>query len=197
MNIWLKHGTLLLLLSLTACSGHHWRIRPAEGKHQKVSQEQRLMVLRKNVNPLLEKKHYRRALEVVTDRQQPHQPVVGMEKEYLAAVNGLLELGEEALSSSDYGDAGQNFNAALDVYPVESSLIGKIKVSERRLKVYLETCSNKLMEKGLEEYRRGELDKAIKTWKVIIAFSADRNDARKAIETATVQKKSLHEMDIK
>ncbi len=183
---------LLVFVLLPACTSHH-RIPSAEGKYQ-LSQERRLAVLRKKVNPLLKKKHFRRALELVCERHQANQPLDGMEKEYIVAVNGLLEIGEDAMSSSDYGFAGQNFKAVLDAYPAESKLVGKIKSSEKGLKAYLETCSNELMEQGLEQYRRGELEKAIKTWKTIIVFSADHKGAEKAISTATVQEKSLNEM---
>ena len=56
-----------------------------------------------------------------------------MEKEYIAAVNGLLEVGEECnVAALDYGFAGQNFKTALDVFPAEPKLVGKIKSSERR-----------------------------------------------------------------
>lgn len=198
MNNHLKKLTALLLLVLVllpACSSHR-RIPPAEGKNHQLSQERRLAVLRKKVNPLLKKKHYRRALELVCERHQANQPLDGMEKEYIAAVNGLLEIGEDAMSSSDYGFAGQNFRTVLDAYPAESKLVGKIKSSEKVLKAHLETCSNELMEQGLEQYRRGELEKAIKTWKTIIAFSADHKGAEKAIATATVQEKSLNEMTV-
>lgn len=51
------------------------------------------------------------------------------------------------------------------------------------------------MDQGLQEYRRGELDRAIRTWKSILSFNAGHSEARKAIETATIQKKSLQVME--
>lgn len=181
---------LLCLVSLSACSGQDRTVR---GSTTQFAREQHTLALRKKVNGLLEKRQYRRALEAVTGRQ-PNQPVEGMEKEYLCAVNGLLLTAEQAMEQLDYLLAGQNFTAALTAYPDDLSLRGQLKTSERRIKVHLNTCSNRLMEQGLVEYRKGDLDKAIRTWKTIIAFNGGYAEARKAIETATVQKKSLERL---
>ena len=47
------------------------------------------------------------------------------------------------------------------------------------------------MEQGLEEYRRGKLESAIKRWKELLAISPGHQEAKKALDTATVQLQTL------
>ncbi|WP_243373351.1 hypothetical protein [Geotalea sp. SG265] len=185
---------LILLLVLGACSTPEGNLRKAEKPQQPVHERQ-VSAMQKKVTYFLEKKQYRQALETMTRRREPNLSPSGMEKEFVAAVNGLLETGEEAMARNEHLAAGQLFKLALATYPAEPSLRRKVKPSARRVKIYLDSCSAKLMDEGMQEYRRGELDPAIRTWKSILSFDPGHREALKAIETATVQKKSLQVLE--
>lgn len=196
-------GQIILLLALTgmvSCSSRDKvLVDSADEKLQQappsVKNYQQPSPLRKKVASLLEKRNYRRAIELMGDRNQLNRPVAGMEKEYILAVNGLLEAGEAALNRGDCAVAGHAFKWALDAYPAEPSLRRNIRWNPKKVKKHMETCSNRLMDQGLQEYRRGDLESAIRTWKGIIAFNAGHKEARKAIETATIQMRSLQNLD--
>jgi len=182
---------LMVLMGMVACSGPEKSTMP----NGEMSADQQQTVLRGKVTALLEKRSYRRAIELMSNRNHPGSPAVGMEKEYLTAINGLIATGEEFHSHGDYEAAGQSFRAALDFYPVKSSLRGRVKLDPQQLKKQLETCASRLLDQGLIEYRNGNLQNAIRKWKEIVVFDADHKEALKAIETATVQLRSLKDIE--
>lgn len=184
-------SSLMLFMVMVACSGPEKASMPGG----EISVDRQQTVLRRKVAALLEKKSYRRAIELMSSRNQPGYPATGMEREYLTAINGLIATGEEALSHGDYAAAGQSFRAVLDYYPVKASLRGRVKRDPLQLKKQLEICANRLLELGLMEYRSGNLQNAIRIWKGILGFDAGHQEALKAIETATVQLRELQNMD--
>ncbi|ACM20750.1 hypothetical protein Geob_2397 [Geotalea daltonii FRC-32] len=186
---------LLLLISLAACSTPEKTLRPAGEKPPQPISERQVSTMQKKVALLLEKKLYRQALTTIACRNQLNQPSPGMENEFITAINGLVDTAEEAMARGEHVFAGQAFRLALAAYPAERSLRRKVRSGTRKIRIHLESCSNRLMDQGLQEYRWGELDRAIRTWKSILSFNAGHSEARKAIETATIQKKSLQVME--
>jgi hypothetical protein len=182
---------LLALAAMVACSSQEKAI--VQSGETPANQQQ--AVLRKKVAALLEKKSYHRAIELMGGRSHPGTPAAGMEREYLMAINGLITAGEDSLSQGDYAVAGQSFRWVLDSYPVEPSLRGKVRRDPKQVRKQLETCASRLMEQGLMEYRNGNLENAINRWKEIIAFDTGHKEAKKAIETATVQLRALQNME--
>jgi len=145
--------------------------------------------LRRKALTLLEKKNYRQAVELMNGRY--HE---GLEKEYVLAINGLLEVGDDAFSLGDYETAAQTFKGVLNAYPVEPPLRERISHNPKHIRACMETCVNRMMEQGLEEYRRGRLKSAIRKWKVLLTISPGHEGAKKAIETATVQLQALQNL---
>jgi hypothetical protein len=189
------HGYISLLLALVgmaACSGQDKAVMNVETLPPQKQQQE--MPLRKKVAGLLEKGSYRRALELMSGRNRPGSPAAGVEQEYIAAINGLIATGDEAFSRGNYAAAGQSFKCVLDSYPVDPALRNRARREPKQVRAQLEACSNRLMEQGLQEYRRGNLESAIRKWKELIAFRPGNNEARKAIDTATVQLRALQNM---
>jgi hypothetical protein len=184
-------SVLLMLAAMVACSGPEKAVMQGT----EISYDQQQAILRKKVALLLEKKSYRRAIELMSDRKHPGSPAAGVEKEYLLALNGLIAAGEEALSHGDHTVAGQSFRLALDSYPGQPSLREKVRQNQLQLRKQLETCANRLLEQGLMEYRSDNLDNAIRKWKEILVFDPGHKEALKAIETATVQLRVLQDME--
>ena len=183
---------LLLLLAVTAACSSKENVIIKSGE---LSYDRQQAVLRKKVAALLEKKSYRRAIELMTDRNQPGSPPAGLEKEYLLAINGVIAAGEESLSRGDNATAGQSFRLALDSFPVQPSLRGKVRRNQSQIKKQLDISANRLLEQGFMEYRSGNLETAIRKWKEIIVFDAGHMEASKAIDTATIQLRMLRNME--
>ena len=182
---------LMVLTGMVACSSHEKTVMPGEG----ISAEQQQALLRKKVTALLEKSSYRRAIELMSSRNNPGTPAAGMDREYLMAIKGLIATGEESLARGDYADAGQSFRLVLDFYPVHSSLRGKVNRGPTQVRNQLDTSADRLMEQGLIEYRSGHLQNAINKWKGITVFDAGNKEAIKAIETATIQLRALEKIE--
>jgi tetratricopeptide (TPR) repeat protein len=145
--------------------------------------------VRRKVVTLLEKKNYRKAFELMAGRNRE-----GLEREYIKAINGLLEVGDDAFSLGDYAAAARTFKGVLDAYPVELSLRERVSHDPKQIRSYLETCANRMMEQGLEEYRHGRLESAIRKWKGLLMFSPGHREAKKALDTATVQLQALQSL---
>jgi len=185
-------GVLLLALAgLAGCATREKTVKPSG----EITAEQRQKILHRKVASLLEKKSYRRAIELMCGENQPGYPVAGMGREYVTAVNGLVATGEESLSRGECGAAGLSFRWALDAYPAEPSLREKVVRDPKQVRGMMDGCSNSLMEQGLLEYRRGNLESAIRKWKEIVAFDPGNKEAKKSIETATAQLRTLQNME--
>ena len=182
---------LLALAGLLGCSVQKNAVVAAEPLS--VQKDQQQLVLRKKVISLLRKGNYRRAI-VLTRGNSPGYPAAGLEQEYLSAVNGLIATAEEHFAHGDYATAGSFFKWAIDSYPADAALWERLKWEPNQLKARLETCSTLLMEEGLQEYRRGNLESAIRNWKKLIKFNPGHQEAKKAIATATVQLRALNGM---
>jgi tetratricopeptide (TPR) repeat protein len=182
---------LLVLSGLVGCPSREKTITHTG----EITSDQQQTLFRKKIASLLEKRSYRRAIELMSGGNQPGSPAAGMGREYITAINGLITVGEEFLSRGDYAVAGQSFKWALESYPVEPSLRDRIRLDPKQLKKQMDTCSSRLMEQGLMEYRRGNLENATRKWKEIIAFDPGHKEAKKAIETATAQLRTLQNME--
>jgi len=182
---------LAAAIALAACSSQESTL-VRDGQHPAAVVPKRppqVSPLRRKVVALLEKKNYRQAVELMNGGNRE-----GLEREYILALNGLLETGNDAFSSGDYAAAARSFKGALNAFPVEPSLRDRVSHDPKRIRVLLDTCVNRLMEQGLEEYRRGRLENAIKKWKALLAISPGHQEAKKALDTATVQLQSMKNM---
>lgn len=185
---------LVAVCGLVACSRQDSvLVKPAETvqSHPAVIPKPQPQVspLRKKVLSLLEKKNYSQALELMNGRK--HE---GLEREYVLAVNGLLLAANDAFALGDFASAGRSYRGVLDAYPLAPALRDRVSHNPKQIRTNLETCASRTMEQGLEEYRGGRLESAIKKWKGLLTFSPGHLEARKAIDTATVQLQALHNM---
>jgi len=190
-------GRILILaatLALAACSSQESALVKPAGSVQTPAaavpkRPQQNTILRRKVVSLLEKKNYRQALELMNNKNRE-----GLEREYILAVNGLLEAGNDAFSSGDYATAARAFKGVLTAYPVEPSLRVRVSHDPKRIRALQEACVNRMMEQGLEEYRRGRLENAIRKWKALLAISPGHQEAKRALDTTTVQLRSMKNM---
>jgi tetratricopeptide (TPR) repeat protein len=190
-------GLFILLLAacgLAACSSQESAlVKPVETGQRPAAvltkRQPQVSPLRRRVVLLLEKKNYRQALELMNGRNRD-----GLEREYLLAINGLLEAGEGAFSQGEYAASARAFKGVLNAYPAEPSLRERVSRDPQRIRSFLESCIDRMMEQGLEEYRRGRLESAIRRWKVLLSISPGHQEAKKALNTATVQLQALQEL---
>lgn len=202
MKTGIAHGILLIAaFGLAACTSKETvLVKPAEVagqttgdvlKHQPppaIVQKHQPQVspLRRKVDFLLEKKNYRQAIDLMSGKN-----LEGLEKEYIQAANRLLEMGDYALSRGYYVAAARSFKTVLDAYPADPFPRERISHDQKQIRSSLETCANRLMEQGIEEYRHGRLESAIRKWKSVLMISPGHQQAKKSLDTATIQLQEL------
>lgn len=182
---------------LAACTSKKNALdKPAEISQQPTAAVQRhqpqVSPLRRKAVSLLEKKNYRQAIKLLNGRYHD-----GLEKEYVQAINGLLDVGADAFSLGDYLPAAHAFKGVLNAYPVEPSLRERVSHDPKQIRIFLNTCTNRMMDQGLEEYRRGRLESAIGKWKGVLTINSGHHEAKKSIDTATVQLQALQNLNKK
>lgn len=169
-------------------------VKKGEIKKQKERYEK--VNLRQKIIDLLGKEEYLQALNVINKEvNKKGLPEIYFEKEYIIAINELIGSGEESFRNEDYEHAGIIFRKVLENYPRKESLIIRLKRPPEVIESYIGICSEELMDKGLLEYRNGNLANAIGIWSEILLFNPDFPDAKKAIETATTQFENLRSIE--
>jgi len=182
---------LLSILSLS-CSFLKQDVRtPVKRDEVKDGTQVEDAVTKKRIRMLLLKKHYAKTLEVIRKAVKSGRPEVSYGEECVISINGLADEGISDFTRENYDSAGMIFRTIIENYPVDKGLRAGINHSLEETNSYLETCSAKLMDQGLLEYRRGDLETAILTWRKILKFNPEYMDVKKMIETATVQAENL------
>jgi len=111
--------------------------------------------------------------------------------EYVRALKGVLNQAEGLLQKDLPEKAGPLYRAVLNGYPKKSAVAARVGMSPDDIATGIETCADRLMERGLADYRSGNLDQAIRTWKQIHVFAPRHQASRKALQTAEVQLANL------
>lgn len=112
-------------------------------------------------------------------------------EEYALALNGLLKQAEGYRLKELPEKAGPLYRAALDGYPATPAVVAKVGTRPAGIAAGIESCADQLLERGLAAYRSGDLDQAIRTWKLIHVFAPRHQASRKALQTAEVQLANL------
>lgn len=108
-------------------------------------------------------------------------------------IKGLEELRISADRAAEHGNltqAGRIYDVLLRSY---SEFPKRLSFSREYLNAKLNYCKMTLSRKGFEEYRRGNLNEAIGHWQGYLSIDPNNSDIRKALHTASVQRKNLEQ----
>ena len=183
----------IALLIVFSCAGKKGRV---EKNAKSVSTES---IVQSNVKTqlafLLDRRQYDEALNLITWDIKGGKDELIYANEYSRAINGLIFQGKKHLGSGEYEKSGSVFRRVLDDLPKNILLQNKVVGKKEKIKGYILLSSEKLMEKGLEMYREGNLGEAVFIWKKILKFNPDFAEAKRAIETASIQIDSLNSFE--
>ena len=112
-------------------------------------------------------------------------------EEYGRALKGLVKQAEGYLEKELPEKAGPLYRAALEGYPATPAVAARVGTPPTGITAGIEACADRLMERGLAAYRSGDLDQAIKTWKLIHVFASRHQPSLQALQTAEVQLANL------
>lgn len=106
---------------------------------------------------------------------------------YAAVVGDLKTAGERAFAAGDHARAGRIDWLLLKNLTSLEKLGVAGGLNRKGLDTTIKNCSTILKNRGLEEYRKGNLEKAISIWNSLLAFDPQNVEINKAVETARAQ----------
>ncbi len=112
-------------------------------------------------------------------------------KNYIKSIEEIKEAADNEFRGGDYIHAGKRYRALLGNYANFGAFASSLSFDRQTVSARLKDCIKLLNQKGLDQYRDGNLKEALSIWKSILAIDSDNKAIRKTIETATVQMRNL------
>lgn len=139
----------------------------------------------------LEAGNFQKALEAYRNFSAADFEAISQVDRFRKIAEEVQQQADSAVAAGDFVQAGKGYAALLKSYPrlQELGLLSAPLLPQ--LKAGLDNCRTMLTRKGLEEYRKGNLDRAIGHWEGLLEFDPDNAEIRKAVETAADQQKKL------
>ncbi|PWB62422.1 MAG: hypothetical protein C3F14_09950 [Deltaproteobacteria bacterium] len=136
-------------------------------------------------------KNYERALELFAAawKESPGHP--GVEKDFPKAISSLKAEGDEAFLRGRLEESGKRWSAALRSLSHPAAKGNSYSFTKNDLRASIDKLSANLMEKGLIEYRKGNLEAAIAVWKSILSYEPTHAEAARSVKTASTQLENL------
>jgi tetratricopeptide (TPR) repeat protein len=94
---------------------------------------------------------------------------------------------DKAMADKDYARAGRLYVLVLKDSPSFEGGPPAAPLDRAAITKALATCREVLTKTGLEEYRKGNLTKAIAVWEGLLSFDPDNTEIKKAVQTAKTQ----------
>lgn len=135
--------------------------------------------------------NHERALEMFAAawKESPGHP--GASKDFQEALIGLKNSGDESFRHGRLEEAGRRWSAALRFISHPADKGKPLPFTKADLKASIDQLSASLMEKGLVEYRKGNLEAAISSWRAILSYDPSHAEAAKSVQTAATQLENL------
>jgi len=135
----------------------------------------------------LEAGDFAKALETYQAAFKENPGDVDLTVRFRGTVNDIEAAGDRALGDKDFALAGRVNAFLLRNFPAFEGLQPPVAFSRGTLRETVAICRDGLTKAGLEEYRKGNLAKAIAVWEALLAFDPDNAEIKKAVNTAMIQ----------
>ena len=135
--------------------------------------------------------NYEKALEMFSAAWKESPGHTGVAKDYPEALTGLKSSGDEAFRQGRLEEAGRRWSSALRFLSHPADKGKPLPFTKADLKAGIDQLSEGLMEKGLVEYRKGNLESAIASWRAILSYDPSHAEAARSVQTATTQLENL------
>jgi tetratricopeptide (TPR) repeat protein len=136
---------------------------------------------------------YQKAISIYADahRKQPND--TSFMREYAKCLDGIRSNAEVLFGKGDLPAAGALYYVLQTNYPKSKDVEQMLSFDNASLTARLNYCRKALTRQGFEEYRKGNLDRAIVLWQGLLAIDPDNSDMKEALRTAIQQQKNLQE----
>lgn len=134
---------------------------------------------------------FERALELffVAWKENPGHP--GVSQEIDGALLSLKRSGDQAYAQGKLEEAGKRWTATLRHMNHPAAKPKGYPFTRADVQGQLDRLTAGLMERGLLEYRKGNIGGAIASWKAVLTYDPGNEEAAKSIKTATTQLENL------
>lgn len=132
-------------------------------------------------------RNYGQTIAVYRSALKDHPGSSELKAGYAAAVGEIQAAGDKAFDAGDYASAGRTSVLLLDNLAgfERQGVAGRL--TAKALAATIQRCAVRLKNRGLEEYRKGNLEKAIVIWEGLLEFDPNNSEIRKAVGTARAQ----------
>lgn len=131
--------------------------------------------------------NFRKALETYQVALKDHPGDAVWSARYVTTVNDVKAAGDKALGAQDFALSGKVYVLLLKNFPSFGERRPAVAFGKTDLAEAIAVCRDGLTKAGLEEYRKGNLAKAIAVWEDLLAFDPDNAEIKKAVDTARTQ----------
>jgi hypothetical protein len=114
-----------------------------------------------------------------------------LRSDYRAALEEAKKAADNAYEKGDYASSGKTYFLVRKHYASAAASGGGLSFGKQQIDERLCQCRDKQSLEAVQLYRAGDLKNAIAVWKGILSFDPHNAGARKSVETATIQLKTL------
>ncbi len=112
---------------------------------------------------------------------------------YVKTIEEVKTSADKSFNDNNPVNGGMMYGLLLKNYPHFKGFFQMLSFTRESLTTRIANCSASIYKKGLEQYRNGNLENAISVWKNAAAFDPGNPDIKKAIDTTSIQLKSLQD----
>ncbi len=131
--------------------------------------------------------NYGQAVAIYRSALKALPGIAGLKAGYAAIVGEIQAAGDKAFAAGDYASAGRISVLLLDNLAGFERLGVAGTLTAKSLAAMAQRCAVRLKNRGLEEYRKGNLEKAVAIWGGLLEFDPGNAEIKKAVETARAQ----------
>ena len=178
----------ILMALLVACTG---TLPAGQSSRKEVSVKEsgQVQTLRPQIRSRLERRQFLKSLRLMQQEVNAGLSEASLAEEYSLALRGGMHYSEELSKKGQFRECGIYLRQLLSLYPHTLPTISG--VSAEAIRQRMNSCSDQLMARGLAAYRAGQMQQAIAFWTELLAFNPERTEAKKAIDTCSIQLRNL------
>jgi tetratricopeptide (TPR) repeat protein len=114
-------------------------------------------------------------------------------EDYVKDLEEIKKAADKASNENNLALAGRIYDVLLKNYSYFKDFSRMLSFDRTHLDTKLTDCKLTLSVQGFQEYRKGDLTKAIALWQSLLKFDPDNADIKRAVKTAKLQQKNLQE----
>ncbi len=151
----------------------------------------RINVIRSQTQNYIASGDFQKAIDACNVMYTKYPQDKVLTRSYIETIETIKNTAIMAFNKEDFVYAGKIYHILLNNFHNFTEFASLLSFNTNYLNTRITACSKALFNKGLEQYRKGNLNKAIYLWESLLAFDPDNADAMKAIDTANTQLRNL------